>query len=273
MILFVCLFIISFVHADPSWKWTNAIKIVEKHEFYVDNEVIVKPKDSWQLLFAVLYHDSNLKTYKDCIFYRVPGLEMGTLKIKSVPANTGCEKFLYEPGDQEWKDLKAVQYSLLGNLLTLSQTNSKFQIETWNVPLFNVFEHPAPKGLMSSAEYRSPRAIYLAPYKGVLAVRPQPSTLKLDKKICHDVGDDCLEKTPSVCTQCPEGWYEIPNGCGQGPKFCGSVECGLKNQPACRRGMKFQRIKSEYQCGEDQLFAYCAKGLRIDCRSNLPYCI
>jgi hypothetical protein len=273
MIFYFILLMMNAAHADPTWKWSNSIKIVEKHEFYVNNEVIIRPKDSWQTLFAVLYHDSNLKTFKDCIFYKVPGSETGILKLKTITADKKCEDFLYRPGDQEWKNLKALQFSVKENLLSISQTDANFQIEKWDVPLFNVFEHPKPIGLMSSAEYRSPKAIYLTPYKGILTIRPEAATPIQDKKICHDISEDCEEKSPSTCSQCSEGWYEMPNGCVQGPKYCGSIECGLKNQPACRRGMKYQRVQTEYRCREDHSFAYCAKGLRVECHVNLPYCI
>jgi hypothetical protein len=273
MILYLFLIILNVAQADPTWKWSNALKIVEKHEFYENNEVLIKPKNSWQTLFAVLYNDSNLKTLKDCIFYKVPGEEKGILKIKTMAADKNCGDQLFLPGDQEWKNLKAVQFSVQDNFLSISMTNEQFQIEKWDVPLFNVFEHPQAKGLMSSAEYRSAKVIYLTPHKNDLKVKPQIAVSLTDKKICHDINEDCEEKSPSVCSQCSGGWYEIPNGCMQGPKYCGSIECGLKNQPACRRGMKYQKTDTKYGCREDNSFAYCAKGLIIQCQANLPYCM
>jgi hypothetical protein len=273
MILYMLLTFASLVYADPTWKWSNAIKIVEKHEFYKDNEIISKPKNSWQTLFAVLYHDSNLKTLKDCVYYLVPGEENGKLKIKTMSAETKCEAHLFQSGDQEWIGVKALQYSVNENLLSISLTNAKYQIEKWDVPLFNVFEHPVPKGLMSSAEYRSPKIIYLTPYKGEFKVRPQRGAALADKQLCHDIGEDCQEKSPSVCGQCSEGWYETPNGCAQGPKYCGSLECGKKNQIACRRGMKYQGEIAENICVNNSSFAYCSKGLSVHCQGNLPYCL
>lgn len=273
MILYLLLIILNLAHADPTWKWSNAIKIVEKHEFYENNEILVKPKDSWQTLFAVLYNDSNLKTFKDCIFYRIPGLEKGILKIKTIPAAKKCEEHLFLSGDQEWKNLKAVQFSVQDTFLSISLTNEHFQIEKWDVPLFNVFERPKPKGLMSSAEFRSAKLIYLTPHKSDLKVSPQLAKALPEKKLCHAIGEDCEQKSPSTCNLCPNGWYEIPNGCLQGPKYCGSIECGLKNKPACRRGMKYQKKEVKYSCREDSSFAYCAKGLSIQCQGNLPYCI
>lgn len=274
MILHLLILISATVYAsDPSWKWSNAAKIVEKHEFYKNNEVITKPKDSWQIIFAVLYNDTNLKSFKDCVFYRVPGEEMGQLKIKTVDSNVSCEKYLFQPGDQEWKQLKAFQFTIQKNFLNLSMTNNQFQIIKWDVPLFNTFEHPIPKSLMSAAEYRAPKIIYLSPYKGFLKVLPQKSPVISDKKICHEINEDCIEKSPSTCSQCSGGWYEIPIGCKQGPKYCGSIICGAKNQPACSKGTRFQRMNKEFKCREDNSFAYCTKGLTIQCQGHLPYCI
>jgi hypothetical protein len=273
MILYLFLALMNVSYADPSWKWANAIKIVDKHEFYTNNEIIQRPKSSWQTLFGVLYHDSNLKTLKDCVYYKVPGDgEAGTLKLKTVAADKACEEFLFSPGDQEWKNLKAVQYNLTDRLLSVSITNAKFEIEKWEVPLFNVFENPEPKLLMSSAEYRSPPVMYLTPYKGVATIHPVKGEALIDKKLCHDVNEICEEKSPSVCSQCSNGWYEIPNGCAQGPKYCGDLGCGQKAQPACRRGMKYQRVEKIYNCTEDSSFAYCAKGFSVQCQGNLPYC-
>lgn len=266
-------FLSSFSFADPSWKWANAIKIVEKHEFYTNNEIIIRPKNSWQVLFAILYNDSNLKTLKDCVYYQVPGEAPGILKIKTMSAEQKCEEFLFKPGDEEWKDLRALQFSVQEKVLSLSMTNDKFQIETWTATLFNVFEHPTPKALMPSAEYRSPKIIYLTPYKGVASIRPQKAVPLEDKKICHDIAEDCIQKSASRCSECSEGWYEIPNGCAQGPKYCGRLNCGGKNSPACRRGMKFQKQEKSYHCSEDTSFAYCQKGLTVHCQANLPYCL
>ncbi len=273
MIIYFLLAIMNLASADPTWKWSNAIKIVEKHEFYLDNEIIIKPKNSWQTLFAVVYSDSTLKTFKDCIYYRVPGDGPGILKLKTITADIKCDDYLYQPGDKEWKNLKAVQYSVQNNLLSISLTNEQFQIERWDVPLFNIFVHPEPKALMSSAEYRSPKVFYLTPHKGDLRVRPQGSIQLADRQICHRVTEDCVEQEPSSCTQCAGGWYEIPNGCAQGPKYCGSIECGLKNKPACRRGMKYQKTQTTFSCRENHSFAYCAKGLNVQCQGNLPYCL
>lgn len=273
MILYLFLALINVSYADPSWKWANAIKIVDKHEFYTNNEIIVRPKGAWQTLFGVVYNDPNLKPLKDCLYYKVPGdTEAGTLKLKTISADKPCGEFLYSPGDQEWTGLKALQFTVTDKIMSVSITNAQFQIEKWDALLFNVFENPEPKALMSSAEYRSPPVMYLTPYKGVATIHPEKGKPLEDKKLCHDVNEVCEEKSPSVCSQCSNGWYEIPNGCPQGPKYCGDIGCGQKTQPACRRGMRYQREEKTYNCVEDSSFVFCAKGLSVQCQGNLPYC-
>jgi hypothetical protein len=268
--------LISFIftlltHADPSWRWIHAIKIIDKHEFYKDNEVLVKPMNSWQHLFSVVYYNSQLSISKDCIFYRIPGEELGLLKIKTIEENQKCQDFLFLSGDQEWGSLKSVQFLIKKNYLSLTITHQNYYVEDWETPLLNLFQHPEPRIKMSSAKYRSPGIIFLSPQDEA----PQKwIKSKMDGlKICHDISEDCREKTPSLCQLCPDGWYEVPNGCFQGPKFCGVIICGQKNTPACRRGFKYQKIKKKYKCGEDDSFVYCAKGLRVRCQGSLAYCM
>jgi hypothetical protein len=273
MIVLFCAFLSLLSFANPTLKWSNTIEIVEKHEFYKNNEVITKPENSWQVLFAVVYRDSNMVTFKDCLFYRVPGLESGILKLKTISAEKSCSEFIFTEGQQEWTGLKSLQFSIENSFLSLNITNSKYETEKWDIPFFNVYQRPIPKILSNSAEYRSPQFIFLNPHKGNEPITPQKGLALKDKTICHNVTDTCEEKSPSVCYQCEHGWFEIPNGCQQGPKFCGPSECGLKHQPACRRGMKYQRKTAEFDCRSDQSFAYCAKGLSIQCQGNLPYCL
>lgn len=270
-LLMLFLSIISF--GNPSWKWSHAIQVVERHEYYTDNEIIIRPKNTWQTLFGILYRDANLNMFKDCLFYQVPGDELGILKIKSIPPGRKCQDFIFAAGDKEWKELKALQFSINNNFLSIGLTHAKFEVERWEIPLFNLYKRPAPRPLLSSAEYRSSHVIFLTPYKGSMIVRPQKLSALKDKTVCHEIAEDCQEKSPSVCTSCENGWYEIPNGCSQGPKYCGKLTCGLKNGPACRRGMKYQKAERDFGCRQDQSFAYCSKGLSIHCQGDLPYCL
>jgi hypothetical protein len=270
-LIYFILSLYSFLSfADPTFKWANALEVVEKHEFYTANEVITKPKDSWQTLFAVVYPDVKLNTYKDCVFFRVPGLDLGILKIKTISASESCEKYLFSVGDEETQGVKALQFHLNENFLNLNITLDAYKIERWNVTFLNKFQRPTVSGLMSSGQYQFPKLIHLASVQK--AIPQQKSILKKDK-LCHAIAEDCQELSLSICQTCEEGWYEIPNGCNQGPKYCGVLNCGQRNQPACRRGVHYQRLKKKYECRLDSSFAFCAKGLKVQCEGNLPFCI
>lgn len=271
--IFYFIFFIATAWSDPQLRWTSAVEVVERHEFYQNHEIIKKPKGAWQTLFGVIYRDKSLRTLKDCVYYRVPGDEEGTLKIKTMYPSVKCEQHLFSAGDQEWKELKAFQFAITPERISVQLTLPKFKNEKWQIPLFNIFTKKEPKILTSSAEYRSSKMIFLSQkiYEGE-NIPPKTSTLNKND-LCHSISEICAEISPSICDQCPEGWYEIPNGCEQGPKYCGRLECGQKGQPACRRGIKWQREEKEFACRVDDSFAYCAKGLSIQCNGNLPTCI
>ena len=195
MILF--LFLTSLAWADPTLKWTNAIDVVERHEFYQNHEVIKKPKGSWQTLFGVIYRDSSLRNRKDCLYFRVPGEEPGQLKLKTVNLDVRCETHLFSAGDQEWVGLKAFQFAVLPERLSVSLTLGGYKSERWDVPLMNIFRRPTPKSGMSSAEYRAPKMFFLSPKKNNVGETPVKIEKLKDKDPCHEVNDQCQEASSS----------------------------------------------------------------------------
>lgn len=265
-------FLMSFIAlADAPIHWNHMMSISDRHEFYANNEMIMKPKDSWQTLFAVVYTDLSLKEIKDCVFYRVPGASPGILKFKTILSSDQCDKYILSPGDRETTGIRSLQFSTSPERLIMHMTFPKYRNEKWDIKIVNKFESPAPKMHLSSAEFKSPELIFLAPEKELKSVT-------LTKNLgphtfCHEINDDCEEMRPSSCSECPEGWYEVPNGCFDGPKFCGRLNCGKKDEPACRRGMVWQRKEEQdFDCRMDSSFAYCAKGLTITCQGKLAYC-
>lgn len=267
--IFVLTFLITSVLASHPVHWSSMLELRERHEFYRDNEVILKPRDSWQVLFAVIYPDQNLGLHKDCVFYRVPGEAAGIFKIKTVNLEASCEKYMETTGDTEIKNLKALQFSY-DNELSLHFTFTDFRALKWKIPLMNRYKSSAPLPLSSSAQFRAPKIILLSPER--ISVKKAKVNMLEKGELCHSISDDCQELSPSTCGQCPEGWYEVPNGCPQGPKYCGSVICGLKNQPACRKGMKWQRVDKKFECRTDSSFAFCATGLSVQCEGSRAYC-
>lgn len=266
--IFFLLLILNLAHAEVPNYWSSFVSIQDRHEFYQNNEVINKPENSWQLLFSVVLMDKNLHQGKDCVFYRVPGEAPGVLKIKAVALNESCEKYLLTPGDREVKDIKSLQFMIDEEKLILDFTLAKYRTEKWEFPKLNRHEKKQPELHQSSADYKGAKIFFLS-NQDIPA--NQISPLK-DQSLCHNINDECEEVSPSICSQCKDGWFEKTNGCAIGPKYCGTIECGHKGGPACRRGMKWQRIEREFDCRTDSSFAYCMKGLEVHCQGRSAYC-
>lgn len=267
------LFFASLLHANnPTTNWHSAV-VSEKHEFYQNYEIIDKPKNTWQLLFAVEYKDANYQLKKDCVFYRVPGDDLGILKLISSNPEKKCDDLVFQKGAQEWKDLKALQFAIDEHRLFVQLTFQNFELETWDVPMMSVFKNPQPKLNISSAEYRAPKIMFLKTRSSNEKIKLRPSLSIKDGEICHSIGEDCREVSASQCMKCPQGWFEIPSGCPQSPKYCGVQLCGFKNRPACMRGLNYTGTEKKFDCRTDSSFAYCAKGLTVQCQGNLAYCL
>lgn len=242
--------------------WGAAIEIIDKHEFYEEGKPILSPAETWQTLFSVTYVTQDLKKIKDCVMYRVPGhAAPGVLKIASVALTQDCGKKYFEPGDREITDVKELAFKFSTDGVVLSFSLPRYVELKWDISLI----HPKlnePKMQMSSAEYKAGKVILLASSK-----KHFDKGDSIEGK-CHDIDDLCQEISPSRCSLCPEGWYEIPNGCPTGPKFCGIDRCGGKDRPACRRGTQEPRT----ECRIDSSFAYCHPGLTVQCEGSLAYC-
>lgn len=270
MMFFILIFLASFVHAIEPAHWSYVQKIEERHEFYKNDELIDKPSNSWQLLLALVYVDEKFQAMKDCLFYKVPGEENGILKIITLPVSISCELKTLEQGDKEVSEIKSLQFAVNEEEVELMFTLSDYRSETWKAKLLSPYKKYRPKTSLSSGEFKSSPILFLAPE---IEKKITPPKTFSSGEICHRINDDCEEISPSVCSQCPQGWYEVPNGCSQGPKYCGRLNCGKKNTPACRRGMKWQRKEiSEYDCRTNSSFAYCSNGLKVVCEGKNAFC-
>jgi hypothetical protein len=266
MILFL-LFLTITARADFPRRWENAKGLVERHEFYADGEMLTKPADTWQTLFALTFLDGSFHLSKDCVFFRVPGDEPGILKMKIVPANESCVNQILSHGDQEIKNISDLKMKTSGGSVEL-EFHSDGKKNTWKFSLLKDWKRPEVKPLLSSADFKSPGVIYLSQENSGAAMLKGIN----DGEICHDISNDCSEKAPSVCSECEHGWQEIPNGCAIGPKICGPLTCGRKNQPACRRGYVWQRKEHRSDCRINSDFAWCSKGLSVFCDGDRAWC-
>lgn len=266
---FLVLWSIGAIGAEPSY-WSHLINISEQHEFYQNNEPILKPKNSWQTLFAFSYIDQNFQQLKDCVFYKVPGSDPGVLKLKTISSVEKCETYLLKEGDVSLGEIKTLVFNLIDKKVIFDLTFEDFKSTKWEAVFQDTYNRPGPRMNLSSAEFKSPKLILLAPNKKIQITKLR-SFLK-ESSICHEINEDCEEVKTSVCDQCANGWYEIPNGCLNGPKYCGIQNCGQKNGPACRRGIRWQKVEGPTDCRINSNFAYCAEGLDIYCEGKKAFC-
>jgi hypothetical protein len=264
MIIFFLSFFLAisqtFAFSYPK-DWNSAFRILDRHEFYQSLDIIDRPVHTWQHLFSVVYPDRNLKLLKDCVFYFIPKNNDGVLKLKSISLKDSCEKYVYEKGDFEVINLKSLQFSLHDKIY-LYFTLADFSSQKWQIQLLKENKNQ-PQMLSSSAEYQMGKYLLLSSKISLNNGTPKRP------KICHDINQDCNEVSPSRCELCPDGWYEVPNGCPIGPKYCGVQICGIKNRPACRKGTISEK---PIDCRKDSSFAYCASGLTVQCEGPLAYC-
>lgn len=268
--IFILLLSSLLAYAEAPLHWAHVLEVNDKHEFYQNHETIIKPQDSWQTLFSLVYVDKDLKRLKDCVFYRVPGKEQGALKIKTMNSVEKCDEEILNPGDTEVLGVRTLQYSIYDRRVNIDLSLENFKVQSWEATLQGAFVRPKASMGMSSAEYKSPKIIYLAPKSSVKQVKE--GTLLKDKKLCHDVNESCQETAKSECSSCENGWYEVPNGCASGPKYCGTLQCGSKDQPACRRGMKWQKSEKDFDCRTDSSYAYCSSGFKVTCEGQKAFC-
>lgn len=248
--------------------WSSAFKIIERHEFYPEKKTIIEPRDSWQHLFSVLILNENFEEQKDCVFFYVPGEVQGKLKINTVDIKTSCADVMLNPGSLSWDEVSDLRYDQMESGLKLSFTLKKKDFVSWEIQTQG-FSPPQPELHLSSAEMKSPPFVLLAK---AMRKEKEESPRPGKDQVCHGINDECEEVSASICHLCEEGWYEIPNGCSKGPKYCGRLACGGRNQPACRRGRDYQKKEKNFDCRMDHSFAYCQRGLSIQCEGQKAYC-
>lgn len=269
MMLFMLLLPLLLQAKEPL-HWTHILEVRDRHEFYENDQLITAPRESWQTLFSLVFLDEKFSRVKDCVYFRVPGVDPGKLKVRTLPGSAKCDDHLLEKGDLEIDSLKSLSFHTGEREVRVDFVKQDLSLDKWVISLEAVFHQPELKLHLSSAEYRAPKLIYLA--SSLLASSKPPEPFLPDKTLCHDVKDDCSEASESRCDRCEHGWHEVPNACPRGPKYCGVISCGKKGGPACRRGMRWQRTEVNFDCRTNSSYAYCARGLKVVCEGQKAYC-
>ncbi len=269
MFLILTFLLETALSAERPKHWDHVLDAADRHEFYQNGAPVVKPSDAWQTLFSLAYYDRNLSRQKDCVLYRVPGAEAGILKVVTVSPSQSCDDYFFQNQGLLIEEVRSLRFTVGDSEIWLEGTRGERRFR-WDIPLASVFTRQPPVAGLSSAEFKAPGFILLAPASPTAQRKLRPFPMK--DSLCHGINDDCTEASPSTCGDCESGWYEIPNGCPVGPRFCGVLQCGKKNGPACRRGLRWQREEVELDCRTNSSFAYCAPGLTVACEGRKAFC-
>lgn len=250
-ILFYACFLIGLCQGDFDLELNKNLNFQSHIEFnknYVNNLEIKDPPKTWIKL---------LTTPDICLFYKTPyKTDQGVLKITKVK-NMKCDEITETNFMKDKIDKLRVSYS-----------KNKFEINFYinenksSVGLFGYKEKVKYKKYSSNVESYKVENITL---NEVL-----PKNVLTQGQLCHGVNSNCTSIVENTCDTCEEGFHEVVDyNCPQGgSKYCGKIECGQKNLPACPRGYEVLNTKLSSLCFDGSPAGNCAPGLKTFCNDD-----
>lgn len=246
-------------------RWFTVSAVVERHDGYENNESIKKPEGTWQLLYGVIRtQEAPVGLVKDCLWVKVPRDNDGELRVVPVTPGRSCANTWEDAAAIEVRSLRSIQSLQEGSEAKLWLTLSSGRVLAWKARFINKVNERAPVLFDSSARSRSyPGAFFFAPNADVTGAK------------ARDLIGDFTDEYPTnpctfkdgTCQRCRWGIYRVATD-----YFCGVDHCGEKNQPACHRGVRWQRTRSEFSCRSDDSYIYCGPGLRVECEGERAIC-
>lgn len=252
-----------------SKQWRTVISAQDQHTGYQSGDVLKKPAGTWQLLFSVLRAGSAVGGLgKDCVWVFIPNREDGVLKITSVHPTESCANKWEDEGWIEEKNLRAIQFVLQAEAAQFWLTDQTGRVHTWKTEFLNTVR-VARYGLFdSSVEKRKVPGVFFFTPDSKIEIRP-------DGELIGRLEDEYPESPCSYadgsCLRCRFGVYRV-KGLEETNYFCGIDRCGSKNQPACERGVTWQRLRQTFTCRGDNSHVYCFPGLKVECVGEQAIC-
>jgi hypothetical protein len=244
---------------DLSLRWASAFSIGDKHEFYQNNQVMIEPSDTYQLIFSIKYISGQPYEVKnDCVWIKIPGESLGQILVETT---SDCQK--RNQPQVVWDHLKSIQFELNENSLKLLVSLENGRVKTQHIQFLNVPKKQKFKLFDSSVPNRE--------YKGVFFLAPNPSEEFKASQNRELADDEACKLEDQTCLKCKNNFYKI------GDKdniqyFCGNPRCGEKNRPACPRGEKWQRKRDLFSCRLNPEHLYCGPNLTLECQGELGFC-
>lgn len=93
-------------------------------------------------------------------------------------------------------------------------------------------------------------------------------------RVCFAVDDQCQPLMAEMCHLCEKSFFTLYNTkCKtQGTSYCGEINCGQRNQPACYLGQHHIKQDDFKGCSPFTEEWYCHQGLEIKCGKDGPVC-
>lgn len=227
----------------PFDQWFTAVEVVDRHPSLLTGTRIGAPASTWQTLLGVVLPGQSAHAFhRHCLHLRVPTKGDGILRVTLAGPEQGCAG-AWE-GTRVWEatgvdDVRVTVEGMEVRLWWSDPTTRQFRIRGQAVPgvfLFSPNSDPAPM--------------------------PAPSALWPDGHACDLAG--------GTCRHCQNGFLRL---IGEEDVYrCGIDRCGEAGQPACPRGVRWQKGRGPFGCRGNDGHVFCAKDLRIECQGTVAYC-
>lgn len=241
-----------FKELDKNLSFQNEIVMNSNYVSTKTGNIIKHPPGTWLEL---------LRTKEICLFYKTPFKDKkGILKIASNQLGK-CDEIA--KSNFEFEKIEELEVSF--NKET-SNLEFKFKIENKelikNISLLNF------KRVTKFKKYSS--NVPSLKYNNVTLNEITTNATLEDKQLCHGVNSNCNSVVENTCDNCPNGFHEVVDyNCPQGgSKYCGHIDCGQKNMPACPRGYEILETKLTSLCFDGSPAGYCAPGLKTFCNEE-----
>jgi hypothetical protein len=264
-ILFISTFLIFASCQEKRLNLKDELAFVSSIKFndsYLNKGVVNRPPRVW---VELLRYD-NGQNIRKCLIFKTPYKdEKGVLKLVDLKQKK-CSTF--EKGEVIFDGLEElkVQLSSKGQNGRKSYLVLRYgvgeQQQSYEIPLLNYVKR---KSFQKYDNQLDIGFIDELSFGKVLAIK----TIA-DGNVCYGVNSECKVVIDNECDKCQSGFYEVVdfNCPGGGSKFCGAIECGKRNQPACPRGYQILDSKLPSLCFDGSPAGLCEAGLRTFCNED-----
>lgn len=250
ILIYAC-YLIGFCQGNFNLELSKHLNFESKIEFskeYVNNQEIKDPPGTWIKIIS---------TPKVCLFYKTPYKKnLGILKLAEIK-NSKCDEIEDTSFMKDKIESLSVEYDKKKLEIHLNMNQEKMTLSLLGIKKMGDFR----KYSSNIEEYKIPSLTL-----NEIVLRNYIE----DGKLCHGVNSNCNSIVENTCDNCKSGFHEVVDyNCPQGgSKYCGQIECGQKDLPACPRGYEVLDTKLSSLCFDGSPAGNCAPGLKTFCNDD-----